>query len=102
MILAALSCPVFTSCYDDTALNEAINDVKQEVEAIKGSLAALENAAKAGLTIEEYKSIEGGYELTFSNGEKINIYSGRFLSREGTGLGPRLADQCTVHSLRNT
>ena len=76
MILAALSCPVFTSCYDDTALNEAINDVKQEVEAIKGSLAALENAAKAGLTIEEYKSIEGGYELTFSNGEKINIYNG--------------------------
>ena len=76
IILAAFSCPVFTSCYDDTALNEAINDVKQEVEKIKGSLAALENAAKAGLTIEEYKSIEGGYELTFSNGEKINIYNG--------------------------
>ena len=76
MILAALACPVFTSCYDDTYLNDRLDKVEQDIETIKGSLAALDNAAQAGLSIKDYTQVEGGYELTFSNDEKITIYNG--------------------------
>ena len=31
MILAALACPVFTSCYDDSALNERIDKVEGDI-----------------------------------------------------------------------
>ena len=76
MILAALACPVFTSCYDDTYLNDRLDKVEQDIETIKGSLAALDNAAQTGLSIKDYTQVEGGYELTFSNDEKITIYNG--------------------------
>ena len=90
MILAALSCPMFTSCYDDTALNNRIDKVEDDIETIKGSLAALENAAKTGLTVSDYKAIEGGYELTFSDGSKINIYNGAKGDKGDTGAtGPQ-------------
>ena len=76
MILAALACPVFTSCYDDTYLNDRLDKVEQDVETLKGALAALENAEKAGLSIKDYAQVEGGYELTFSDDSKITIYNG--------------------------
>ena len=85
MILAALACPVFTSCYDDTYLNDRLDKVEQDIETIKGSLAALENAAQAGLSIKDYTQVEGGYELTFSNDEKIRIYNGAKGDKGDTG-----------------
>ena len=90
MILAALACPVFTSCYDDTYLNDRLDKVEQDIETIKGSLAALDNAAQAGLSIKDYTQVEGGYELTFSNDEKITIYNGAKGDKGETGAqGPQ-------------
>ena len=91
MILAAMACPVFTSCYDDSALNERIDKVEQDIEEIKGALAVLENAAQSGLSIADYKPIEGGYELVFSDGEKINIYNGADGAKGDQGEKDQLA-----------
>ena len=80
MILAALACPVFTSCYDDSALNERLDNVEKDVNQIKSDLEALKNAAQNGLTVLDYNQIEGGYELIMSDGSKIKI--GRASCRE--------------------
>ena len=42
MILAALACPVFTSCYDDSALNDRIDRVDEELGSLKDKVEALE------------------------------------------------------------
>ena len=76
MILAAVACPVFTSCYDDTALNERLENVENDVEQIKSDLEALKNAEMNDLTVVDYNQIEGGYELVMSDCSKINIYNG--------------------------
>ena len=76
MILAAVACPVFTSCYDDSALNERLEQVEEDVNQIKSDLGALKNAVQIGLTVVDYNQIEGGYELLMSDGSKINIYNG--------------------------
>ena len=77
MILAAVACPVFTSCYDDTALNERLENVENDVEQIKSDLEALKNAEMNDLTVVDYNQIEGGYELVMSDGTKLNIYNGK-------------------------
>lgn len=76
MILAAVACPVFTSCYDDSALNERLDKVENDVNQIKSDLAALKAAVENNLSVVDYVQIEGGYELTMSDGSKINIYNG--------------------------
>ena len=42
MILAALACPVFTSCYDDSALNERIDKVEGDIADLDQRLKDLE------------------------------------------------------------
>lgn len=78
---AAMACllmatPVFTSCYDDSALNETLENLQGEINQIKSDLAALENAVENSLTVVEYNAIENGYELVMSDGTKIYLYNG--------------------------
>ena len=75
-MLAVLSCPVFTSCYDDSALNERLDQVQNDVNQLKSDLAALKAAVEKKLTVVDYNQIDGGYELLLSDGSKINIYNG--------------------------
>ena len=76
MLIALLACPVFTSCYDDSALNERLDKVEQDVTQIKSDLAALKDAVDNNLSVVDYNQVEGGYELIMSDGSKINIYNG--------------------------
>ena len=76
MMVALLACPVFTSCYDDSALNERLDKVENDVTQIKSDLAALQAAVEKKLTVVDYNQIDGGYELLMSDGSKITIYNG--------------------------
>ena len=76
MILLAMATPMFTSCYDDSALNEQIEELQKEVDQIKSDLAALKAAAENGLSVLEVNEIEGGYELVMSDGSKITLRNG--------------------------
>ena len=49
MIVAALACPVFTSCYDDTMLVERIEGVEGDVEDLKTRVQALEEKLNSEL-----------------------------------------------------
>ena len=77
MVALAMAMPLFTSCYDDSALNEKLEDIQNEVNQIKSDLAALQAAVDNDLSVVEYTEIEGGYELTMSDGSKIYLYNGK-------------------------
>lgn len=97
MILAALACPVFTSCYDDSALNSRLDEVEQDVQTLSDKLAALESKLNLELTalqtllegkiaalqgkVDELVTVtsctaknNGAYEVTLSDGTKFTVY----------------------------
>ena len=77
MVALAMATPLFTSCYDDSALNEKLEDIQAEVDELKSDLAALQAAVDNNLSVVDYKQIEGGYELTMSDGSTITILNGK-------------------------
>ena len=97
MILAALACPVFTSCYDDSALNDRIDRVDEELGSLKDKVEALEKrlndevaalqtlieskvAALKGemdalVTVSKCeKKDDGSYHITLSDGSGFTVY----------------------------
>ena len=77
MVALAMATPLFMSCYDDSALNEKLEDIQTEVDKLKSDLAALQAAVDNNLSVVDYKQIEGGYELTMSDGSTITILNGK-------------------------
>ena len=77
MVALAMAMPLFTSCYDDSALNEKLEDIQAEVDELKSDHAALQAAVDNNLSVVDYKQIEGGYELTMSDGSTITILNGK-------------------------
>ena len=104
MILAALACPVFTSCYDDSALNERIDKVEGDIAdldqrlkdletrlnnelqalqtllegkitALQGQVGDLGTQIKGLVTVSScVKQSDGSYEITLSDGSKFTVY----------------------------
>ena len=97
MILAALACPVFTSCYDDSALNERLDKVEgdiadldqrlkdletrlnSELQALQtlleGKIAALQGQVDGLVTVKSCNAkTDGTYEITLSDGSKFTVY----------------------------
>ena len=83
LVLVAMAAPMFTSCYDDSALNEKLEAVQNEVDQIKtdltqlkSDLAALKAAVDANLSVSQLNQLPDGYELVFSDGTKAVIKNG--------------------------
>lgn len=97
MILAALACPVFTSCYDDSALNDRLDKVEgdiadldqrlkdletrlnNELQALQtlleGKIAALQGQVDGLVTVKSCTAkTDGTYEITLSDGSKFTVY----------------------------
>lgn len=97
MILAALACPVFTSCYDDSALNSRLDEVENniadldqrlkdletrlngELQALQtlleGKIAALQGQVDGLVTVKTCtENSNGSYEITLSNGASFTVY----------------------------
>ena len=97
MIVAALACPVFTSCYDDSMLVERIEGVEGEVEDLKTRVQALEEklndelSALQTLLESKIKSLQedvdalvsvskvekqndGSHKVTLSDGSSFVVY----------------------------
>ena len=90
MILAVLAGPVFTSCYDDSAVNAKLDELEKDVNEIKSDLAALKAAVENNLSVTDYNQIEGGYELVMSDGSKITLLNGAKGDKGETGpQGPQ-------------
>ena len=77
MLIALLACPVFTSCYDDSALNERLDLVEKDVQDLKSDLAALKDAVEKNVSVTKYEAIAGGYELLMSDGSTITLLNGK-------------------------
>ena len=90
MVMSAMTVSVFTSCYDDSLLVERMDDMQEEIDGIKSDLAALKAAVEKNISVVDYKAIEDGYELSMSDGSKINIYNGNDGADGATGpQGPQ-------------
>ena len=83
LVLVAMAAPMLTSCYDDSALNEKLEAVQNEVDQIKtdltqlkSDLAALKAAVDAKLSVAQLNQLPDGYELVFSDGTKAVIKNG--------------------------
>lgn len=85
MILAALACPMFTSCYDDEGLKQDLDEIKESLESLEDRVAALENRLSA--EVEALQKMIGGlvtvksaekngdnWVVELSDGTKFTIY----------------------------
>lgn len=94
MILAALACPVFTSCYDDSALNDRIDGIEEELGSLEERVAALEKrlneevAALQTLIESKIAALKGEMDalVTVSKCEKQNDGSYQITLSDGTGF----------------
>ena len=79
---------LFTACeYDDTAINDRVNDLENRVAELEETIAALNQdiagvqtlvgAMQNNVYVSKIVKGETGYEVYFTNGEKITIADGK-------------------------
>lgn len=76
LLAVAVSAPVFTSCYDDTELWDAVGGLTDRVEQLeadlKGQAEAMASLLSDGSTVAKCeKQADGSYVITLSNGTKF-------------------------------
>ena len=72
----------FTSCKDYDA---DIKNLQEQVDAVKASVADLETKIQAGNWVTSVKDVEGGFEITFNDGNKYTIVNGEKGDKGDTG-----------------
>ena len=68
------SAGTFTSCKD---YDDDISNLQSQVDGIKADLEDLQAQISAGKWITNITSIEGGFTVTFSDGQSFNIVNGK-------------------------
>ena len=72
--LLVTSAGTFTSCKD---YDDEIAGLQEQVDAVKASVADLEKKIDAGNWVTAVNSVEGGFEITFNDGQKYTIVNGK-------------------------
>ena len=72
--LLVTSTGTFTSCKD---YDDEIAGLQEQVDAVKASVADLEKKIDAGNWVTAVNSVEGGFEITFNDGQKYTIVNGK-------------------------
>jgi len=74
LIGLAAAALLFAGCTKE--LEQRVDQLETDVEQLQSGLDALKKAVEEKLTVEDYKQIEGGYELLMSDGSKLYLYNG--------------------------
>ena len=74
LIGLAAAALLFAGCTKE--LEQRVDQLETDVEQLQSGLDALKKAVEGKLTVEDYKQIEGGYELLMSDGTKLYLYNG--------------------------
>lgn len=74
LIGLAAAALLFAGCTKE--LEQRVDQLETEVEQLQSGLDALKKAVEEKLTVEDYKQIDGGYELLMSDGSKLYLYNG--------------------------
>ena len=74
LIGLAAAALLFAGCTKE--LEQRVDQLETDVEQLQSGLDALKKAVDDKLTVEDYKQIEGGYELVMSDGTKLYLYNG--------------------------
>ena len=82
LLIGAVACK-----YDDDALWDKVNSLDDRISAIEqqltqansdiSALSVAINALKNNVYVSEVKAVEGGYQITFTDGKKITIKNGK-------------------------
>ena len=64
----------FTSCKD---YDDDINNLQEQVDGIKSDLKALQDKVNNGLWVTSVSPVEGGFTITFSDGQSYQIVNGK-------------------------
>ncbi|MBR5850374.1 MAG: hypothetical protein IKZ12_04870 [Alistipes sp.] len=91
-LFLAAACMI-TACseeYDDSALRDELDGLGDKVESLESQIAALQQTAASinseiaamqaianGIAITKVEAVEGGYKVTFSNGQSYTITNGQ-------------------------
>lgn len=67
------STATFTSCKD---YDDEIDGLQEQVDAVKGSVDALQKKIEAGNWVTSVTDVKGGFEVAFNDGKKYTIVSG--------------------------
>ena len=70
----ALSTVTYVGCKD---YDDAIDNLQTQIDANAAGLAELQAKVNAGNWVTDIKSITGGFEITFNNGNKYSIVNGK-------------------------
>ena len=76
LIGLAAAALLFAGCTKE--LEQRVDQLETDVEQLQSGLDALKKAVEDKLTVEDYKQIEGGYELVMSDGTKLYLYNGAY------------------------
>lgn len=74
LIGLAAAALLFAGCTKE--LEQRVDQLETDVEQLQSGLDALKKAVDEKLTVEDYKQIDGGYELLMSDGTKLYLYNG--------------------------
>ena len=74
LIGLAAAALLFAGCTKE--LEQRVDQLETDVEQLQSGLDALKKAVEEKLTVEDYKQIDGGYELLMSDGSKLYLYNG--------------------------
>ncbi len=77
MLFGALALATSTSFVGCKDYDDDIDHLQEQVDANKSAIAEVEAAMKAGKFIVSYTAVTNGYELTLSDGSKLNITNGK-------------------------
>ena len=78
LLCVSLSIPAFTSCYDDSALWDKVNDMEARLNELEVEMTSQVEAMQAllsnGATLTSCKkNSDGSYTVTLSNGTKFKV-----------------------------
>lgn len=63
--------------YDDSILVDKIADLEERVGNIESAIKALQSAVDGAYTVKSVDAIAGGYKITFTNGQSIELLNGK-------------------------
>lgn len=90
MLFGALTLSVSTSLVSCSDYDDDIQNLQQQIDEVKASVADLQAKVNSGNWVKSVESINGGFKLTFNDGQVYTIVNGTDGANGANGHSPKL------------